>query len=157
MCIRDRLGETKKEALGTDTTNQFDPRATQTFNTPGNLQRNVAGDYRVSVGGCYHSFAAGGPGGLIATRTFGYYAGSSTNTALGGTLAVGLYTPGEMDLLATKDVFIAGADFSVTAGAVDVTAADVNLDTAAFDANVASFSVTSAGDVRLTGTRIYLN
>jgi|TARA_B100000085_G_scaffold1599_1_gene1496 hypothetical protein len=151
------LGETKKEALGTDTTNQFDPRATQTFNTPGNLQRNVAGDYRVSVGGCYHSFAAGGPGGLIPSRTFGYYAGTSTNAALGGTLAAGLYSAGEMDLLATKDVFVAGADFSITAGAIDATAADVNLDAGAFDATVASFNVTSAGDVRFTGTKIYLN
>ena len=151
------LGETKKEALGTDTTNQFDPRATQTFNTPGNLQRNVAGDYRVSVGGCYHSFAVGGAGGLIPDRTFGYFAGTSTNAALGGTLAVGLYTPGEMDLLATKDVFMTGADFSVTAGAIDATAADVNLDAAAVDVAAASFTVTSAGDVRLTGTKIYLN
>ena len=62
-----------------------------------------------------------------------------------------------MDLLATKDVFVAGADFSITAGAIDATAADVNLDAAAFDATVASFNVTSAGDVRFTGTKIYLN
>ena len=151
------IGEKKTDALGTDTTNQFDPRSTQTYNSPGNLQRNVAGDYNVTVGGCYHSFAAGGPGGLIATRTFGYYAGTSTNAALGGTLAAGLYSSGEMDLLATKDVFITGADFSVTAAQIDATAANVNLDAAEVDVQAASFTVTSAGDVRLTGTKIYLN
>jgi len=151
------LGEKKTDALGTDTTNQFDPRATQTFNSPGNLQRNVAGDYNVTVGGCYHSFAAGGPGGLIADRVFGYYAGTSTNAALGGTLAAGVYSSGEMDLIATTDVFITGADFSVTAAQIDATAANVNLDAAEVDVQAASFTVTSAGDVRLTGTKIYLN
>jgi len=152
------LGEKKTDALGTDTTNQFDPRSTQTYNSPGNLQRNVAGDYNVTVGGCYHSYAVGGAGGLIANRTFGYYAGSSTNTALGGNLAVGLYTPGEMDLLATKDVFVTGADFDVTAAKIDATAADVNLDAAKVDiVGSGDVSITSSGNVRITGTLIYLN
>jgi len=159
------LGEKKTDALGTDTTDQFDPRATQTFNSPGNLQRNVAGDYNVTVGGCYHSFAAGGPGGLIVDRVFGYYAGTSTNAALGGTLAAGVYSSGEMDLIATTDVFvagadfdIAGADFDITAAKIDAVAADVNLDAAKVDIlGSGDVSITSSGTVRITGTLIYLN
>jgi len=152
------LGEKKTDALGTDTTDQFDPRATQTFNSPGNLQRNVAGDYNVTVGGCYHSFAAGGPGGLIETRTFGYYAGTSTSAALGGTIAAGIYSSGDMDLLATKDVFVTGADFDITAAKIDAVAADVNLDAAKVDIlGSGDVSITSSGNVRITGTLIYLN
>lgn len=151
-------GEKKTSGAGVEVSEKFDPRSNTVWNSPGSVQWNIAQDYNQVVGGCAHISTAGAAGTLIKDRTFGYYAGTATNAALGGVLAAGVYSSGEMDLLATKNVFVAGADFDVTAAKIDATAADVNLDAAKVDiVGSGDVSITSSGNVRITGTLIYLN
>ena len=150
-------GEKKTSGAGVDVTEQFDPRANVVWNSP-NIQWNVSQDYQQIVGGCLHQSSVGGAGVLIKDRTFGYYAGTTTNAALAGTTAAGIYSSGEMDLVAASNVYVNGADFDITAGKIDAVAADVNLDAAKVDiVGSGDVSITSAGNVRLTGALIFLN
>jgi len=150
-------GEKKTSGAGVDVTEQFDPRSNVVWNSP-NIQWNVSQDYQQIVGGCLHQSSVGGAGVLIKSRTFGYYAGTSTNAALAGTTAAGIYSSGEMDLIATGNAFVAGADFDIAAAKIDAVATDVNLDAAKVDiVGSGDVSITSAGNVRITGTLIYLN
>lgn len=150
-------GEKKTSGSGTDVTEQFDTRATVTWNSPGNIQANVAGDFDLIVGGCYSAYAVGGPGGLITTRTFGTFLGSSTSTAIQGTVDAGIYSEKAVNITATTDVKIVGADFSVTSNNWTQTSANVDITAGTYEIKPAEFTVTSAGNVRLTGALIYLN
>ena len=144
-------GEKKTSGAGVEVSEKFDPRSNTVWNSPGSVQWNIAQDYQQIVGGCLHQSSVGGAGTLIKSRTFGYYAGSTTNAALAGTTAAGIYSSGEMDLVATSDVVAIGADFSVTT-------ANLNVDAAAVDiVGSGDVSITSAGNVRITGALIFLN
>lgn len=162
------LGQKKTTGAGENTTEQFDPRSTTVINTPGSLQWNVLQDYNQKVGGCFKVDVVGGPGGLIADRTFSMNLKTVKDFSAGGIKSTGLYTKGSMEIKGTGGVEVstpAMLDLSGTSdviitsdGAMDVSATDLNLTGANTTLEGTSqVEVKSSGNVKITGALIYLN
>tara|TARA_B100001989_G_scaffold243740_1_gene211750 strand:- start:51 stop:1085 length:1035 start_codon:yes stop_codon:yes gene_type:complete len=154
------LGQKKTTGAGENTTEQFDPRSTTVINTPGSLQWNVAQDYQQIVGGVYKASSFGGPGGLIADRSFSMNLKTKRDFSAGGIASTGIYskgsievsTPTMLDLAGTSDVLI------TSEGTMDISATDLNITGANTTLEgTAQVEVKSNGNVKITGALIYLN
>lgn len=125
------------------TTNQFDPRASTNFISPGNINHRVLGDLNLEVGGVYHTNVAGKSFGDGALISGGREASYRIQTAAGDSQ---LSSPG-------ANVDIEGTSVSVTAiEGFDVTAGEsVNI------YGGADVTLESAANVNIKGALIYLN
>ena len=139
------IGQNMKFGAGEDTDLQFDPRASKNIISPGNVNHKVLGTYKIKRLRRMEVNAA--------TGLFMSTAATATLQGLAGMIING---PGGMNLNAAKTTFKT-ADF-------DVTSAQTNITTANLDVNSAKVDVTGSLDVsvkglnvRLTGTKIYLN
>lgn len=150
-------GQNKSQGSGENTTEQLDPRATTVWSTPGSIKWNVAQDFKQDVGGCYEVYALGGAGTMIKNRLCGMSLSTLTSFAAGGTKGVSVTSKGPLDITATATTQNATTLVTTASGAMTVTSADLTVTAAEVSAEVASLTVTSAGDVRITGTLIYLN
>ena len=154
------LGQIKTTGAGENTTEQFDPRATTVINTPGSLSWNVAQDYSQLVGGCYKVDAVGGPGGLIADRSFSMNLKTKGDFSAGGTLSSGLYSKGPIEVSTPQMLDLAGTtDVLITSdGTMDVSATDLTMTGANTKLEgTAKVDIESGGNVKITGALIYLN
>ena len=80
-----------------------------------------------------------------------------TSFSAGGTKGVSVTSKGPLDITAAATTQNATTLVTTASGAMTVTSADLTVTAAEVSAEVASLTVTSAGDVRITGTLIYLN
>lgn len=154
------LGQKKTTGAGENTTEQFDPRSTTVINTPGSLAWNVAQDYSQLVGGCYKVDAVGGPGGLIADRSFSMNLKTKKDFSAGGTLSSGLYSKGPIEVSTPQMLDLAGTtDVLITSdGTMDVSATDLTMTGANTKLEgTAKVDIESGGNVKITGALIYLN
>ena len=154
------LGQKKTTGAGENTTEQFDPRSTTVINTPGSLSWNVAQDYSQLVGGCYKVDAVGGPGGLIADRSFSMNLKTKKDFSAGGTLSSGLYSKGPIEVSTPQMLDLAGTtDVLITSdGTMDVSATDLTMTGANTKLEgTAKVDIESGGNVKITGALIYLN
>ena len=154
------LGQIKTTGAGENTTEQFDPRATTVINTPGSLSWNVAQDYSQLVGGCYKVDVVGGPGGLIADRSFSMNLKTKGDFSAGGTLSSGLYSKGPIEVSTPQMLDLAGTtDVLITSdGTMDVSATDLTMTGANTKLEgTAKVDIESGGNVKITGALIYLN
>ena len=154
------LGQKKTTGAGENTTEQFDPRSTTVINTPGSLSWNVAQDYSQLVGGCYKVDAVGGPGGLIADRSFSMNLKTKGDFSAGGTLSSGLYSKGPIEVSTPQMLDLAGTtDVLITSdGTMDVSATDLTMTGANTKLEgTAKVDIESGGNVKITGALIYLN
>ena len=154
------LGQKKTTGAGENTTEQFDPRSTTVINTPGSLSWNVAQDYSQLVGGCYKVDAVGGPGGLIADRSFSMNLKTKRDFSAGGTLSSGLYSKGPIEVSTPQMLDLAGTtDVLITSdGTMDVSATDLTMTGANTKLEgTAKVDIESGGNVKITGALIYLN
>ena len=154
------LGQKKTTGAGENTTEQFDPRSTTVINTPGSLAWNVAQDYSQLVGGCYKVDAVGGPGGLIADRSFSMNLKTKGDFSAGGTLSSGLYSKGPIEVSTPQMLDLAGTtDVLITSdGTMDVSATDLTMTGANTKLEgTAKVDIESGGNVKITGALIYLN
>ena len=154
------LGQKKTTGAGENTTEQFDPRSTTVINTPGSLAWNVAQDYSQLVGGCYKVDAVGGPGGLIADRSFSMNLKTKRDFSAGGTLSSGLYSKGPIEVSTPQMLDLAGTtDVLITSdGTMDVSATDLTMTGANTKLEgTAKVDIESGGNVKITGALIYLN
>ena len=154
------LGQKKTTGAGENTTEQFDPRSTTVINTPGSLSWNVAQDYSQLVGGCYKVDAIGGPGGLIADRSFSMNLKTKGDFSAGGTLSSGLYSKGPIEVSTPQMLDLAGTtDVLITSdGTMDVSATDLTMTGANTKLEgTAKVDIESGGNVKITGALIYLN
>ena len=154
------LGQIKTTGAGENTTEQFDPRATTVINTPGSLSWNVAQDYSQLVGGCYKVDVIGGPGGLIADRSFSMNLKTKGDFSAGGTLSSGLYSKGPIEVSTPQMLDLAGTtDVLITSdGTMDVSATDLTMTGANTKLEgTAKVDIESGGNVKITGALIYLN
>ena len=154
------LGQKKTTGAGENTTEQFDPRSTTVINTPGSLSWNVAQDYSQLVGGCYKVDVIGGPGGLIADRSFSMNLKTKKDFSAGGTLSSGLYSKGPIEVSTPQMLDLAGTtDVLITSdGTMDVSATDLTMTGANTKLEgTAKVDIESGGNVKITGALIYLN
>ena len=154
------LGQKKTTGAGENTTEQFDPRSTTVINTPGSLSWNVAQDYSQLVGGCYKVDVVGGPGGLIADRSFSMNLKTKKDFSAGGTLSSGLYSKGPIEVSTPQMLDLAGTtDVLITSdGTMDVSATDLTMTGANTKLEgTAKVDIESGGNVKITGALIYLN
>ena len=154
------LGQKKTTGAGENTTEQFDPRSTTVINTPGSLSWNVAQDYSQLVGGCYKVDVVGGPGGLIADRSFSMNLKTKGDFSAGGTLSSGLYSKGPIEVSTPQMLDLAGTtDVLITSdGTMDVSATDLTMTGANTKLEgTAKVDIESGGNVKITGALIYLN
>jgi len=154
------LGQKKTTGAGENTTEQFDPRSTTVINTPGSLSWNVAQDYSQLVGGCYKVDVVGGPGGLIADRSFSMNLKTKRDFSAGGTLSSGLYSKGPIEVSTPQMLDLAGTtDVLITSdGTMDVSATDLTMTGANTKLEgTAKVDIESGGNVKITGALIYLN
>ena len=139
------IGQNMKFGAGEDTDLQFDPRASKVILSPGNVSHTIAGAYKIK------SLRR-----MEVNAVSGLFMSSTATTTLQGLAGLIVNGPGGMNLNAAKTTFKT-ADF-------DVTSAQTNITTANLDVNSAKVDVTGSLDVsvkglnvRLTGTKIYLN
>ena len=139
------IGQNMKFGAGEDTDLQFDPRASKVIVSPGNVSHTIAGTYKIKS---LRRTSINGVAGLFMS--------SPATATLQGLAGMIINGPGGMNLNAAKTTFKT-ADF-------DVTSAQTNITTANLDVNSAKVDVTGSLDVsvkglnvRLTGTKIYLN
>ena len=139
------IGQNMKFGAGEDTDLQFDPRASKNIISPGNVNHKVLGTYKIKS---LRRMEIKGVASLFMS--------SPASTTLQGLAGMIINGPGGMNLNAAKTTFKT-ADF-------DVTSAQTNITTANLDVNSAKVDVTGSLDVsvkglnvRLTGTKIYLN
>ena len=139
------IGQNMKFGAGEDTDLQFDSRASKVIVSPGNVSHTIAGTYKIKS---LRRTSINGVAGLFMS--------SPATATLQGLAGMIINGPGGMNLNAAKTTFKT-ADF-------DVTSAQTNITTANLDVNSAKVDVTGSLDVsvkglnvRLTGTKIYLN
>ena len=139
------IGQNMKFGAGEDTDLQFDARASKVILSPGNVSHTIAGTYKIKS---LRRTSINGVAGLFMS--------SPATATLQGLAGMIINGPGGMNLNAAKTTFKT-ADF-------DVTSAQTNITTANLDVNSAKVDVTGSLDVsvkglnvRLTGTKIYLN
>jgi len=154
------IGQKMTFGAGEDTSMQYDPRATVSIVSPGSVNRQVLGDYKMRVGGCMHILAVGGT--LAAPlpsidRTYGLKINTSTRAMYSGVLGLALNSPGPMDIR-SADLGLESAKTTVKTAQLDVESADFKLDAAkATIDSKSTLDLKAAGIVKVTGSLIYLN
>ena len=139
------FGQNMKFGAGEDTDLQFDPRSSRNVVSTGNINHKILGTYKIK------SLRR-----MEVNAVTGLFMSTPATATLQGLAGLIVNGPGGMNLNAAKTTFKT-ADF-------DVTSAQTNITTANLDVNSAKVDVTGSLDVsvkglnvRLTGTKIYLN
>ncbi len=138
------IGQNMKFGAGEDTDLQFDSRASKVILSPGNVSHTIAGTYKIKS---FRRTSINGVAGLFM---------SGSKTTVQGLASMVVNGPGGMNLNTAKTTFTTG-DFDVTSGKTDFQTADYNVNAAKLDlTGTADVSIKGA-NVRVNGTKIYLN
>ena len=140
----------------------YDPRSNQSIVSPGHVNWKILGDYSQWVGGISEQIVAGGTPvpPLIENRINAY----TVKTAIGGQAYeaadyINRYATGGISDSAGGSIdILAGGEATFTATDTQFSTANFELDAAKVDIlGSGDVSITSSGNVRITGTLIYLN
>ena len=139
------IGQRLTFGAGEDTDVQLDPRSSKNLMSPGVLNHKVLGTYKIKA---LRRMEVNAVTGLFMSTP-----ATATIQGLAGMIING---PGGMNLKSAKTTFET-ADFSVTSAQTNITTANLDVNSAKVDVT-GSLDVSVKGlNVRLTGTKIYLN
>ena len=138
------IGQNMKFGAGEDTDLQFDARASKVILSPGNVSHTIAGTYKIKS---FRRTSINGVAGLFM---------SGSKTTVQGLASMVVNGPGGMNLNAAKTTFKT-ADFDVNSAKTDFTTADFNINSAKIDMTGSADVSITGKNVRVTGTKIYLN